>query len=438
MSRLLGFQLGCYKAGVPAEADAQPVRRASFKIARNAASIFLGDAAGEVLVGYALILAAVSLGPAGFGTLSEAQAFMEPFDALAALGLVSVSITVAARRGGVDGELRGTVFGIRFASAAVAIVLGLLVAVLTGRGHLWPLLLTFGVGMLFTPFTLASLLPFQYDQAIHKRIAVPFFVGVVRLSTSYLAFWFLNRPIGYQLAVLAASVAGAGMNWWWARRHFPGSLRFDGALARQLLAIGWPAAVLEFVVSLYMRASYFLLHKSGPAVQGEYAAADRLTRPLLALGGAVFVSSLPTIAQLATQKHFERLAVVYRRSVLRITLGLIPIAAVAWALSSWILVKFAPEYAGAIWPFRILTLGTFFMFLNQLSTTFIVALGKFRVIMTVAIVNLLVYLVLAPQLIPIYGAAGAATATTVMEGINTAMQLGVVFYLLKDAQRAHA
>src|ERR1041385_7602956 len=44
----------------PAVAPAEsPARR----IARNALSILLGDAAGEVLVGYAIVLAAVSLGP---------------------------------------------------------------------------------------------------------------------------------------------------------------------------------------------------------------------------------------------------------------------------------------------------------------------------------------------------------------------------------------
>ena len=78
------------------------------RIVRNAASVVLGDAAGDVFAGYAIILAATSLGPAGFGRLSEAQAFVEPFDALAALGLGNVALTTAARRGACDGALRGT------------------------------------------------------------------------------------------------------------------------------------------------------------------------------------------------------------------------------------------------------------------------------------------------------------------------------------------
>jgi O-antigen/teichoic acid export membrane protein len=83
-------------------------------------------------------------------------------------------------------------------------------------------------------------------------------------------------------------------------------------------------------------------------------------------------------------------------------------------------------------------LGTFFMFLNQLSSAFIMALGKFRVIMGVAVINLIVYLALAPWLIARHGATGAALATTAMEGLNTLMQLGVVYQLLRSAHAAHS
>ena len=395
----------------------------------------LGNAAGEVLAGYALVLAAVSLGPSGFGTLSEAQAFMEPFEALAALGLGSVAITLAAQRGHCDGTLRGTVWGIRSISGVVAAASGIGVAAISGRWQLWPLLCTFAAGMLFTPLSAISTLPYQYHQTIHRRIAIPFLVAAVRLGAYYVALWTLNQPLGYQLGALAATVSAALIQRAWARRDYPDPLRFDGALARQLLTLGWPAAVLEFVVSCYTRASYFLLHRSGSAVQGEYAAADRLTRPLLALGAAVFVSSLPTIAQLAARRDFDALRVAYRKTVARVALALTPVLIAAWYLSAWLLTRYVPAYRAAVWPFRILMVGTFFMFLNQLSSAFIMAMGKFRVIMTVALINLAVYLSLAPGLIPRYGAAGAATATTVMEGLNTLMQLAVVYWLLRRAQR---
>src|SRR5512138_2211630 len=84
------------------------------RILRNAASLLFSGAAGEVLTTYAVGLAAITLGPAGFGRLAEAQAFVDPFDALAGFGLIQVSITLAASRG-CDSTLRSTVLVLRLA-----------------------------------------------------------------------------------------------------------------------------------------------------------------------------------------------------------------------------------------------------------------------------------------------------------------------------------
>ena len=403
------------------------------RIVRNAASILLGDAAGEIFGGYAIVLAATSLGPAGFGRLSEGQAFMEPFDALAGLGLSGVAITMAARRGDCDGALRGTVWGIRSISAVAAALIGLGMAMLTGRGYLLPLLLVFALGMPTVPVSLVSVLPFQFHQSVHRRIAVPAFIGLVRLVGAYMAFWVWRRPVGFQAAALFAGLAAAGLNYWWARRIYPVRLHFDRKLASQLLRLGWPAAVLEFVVALYTRASYFLLHGAGAVVQGQYAAADRLLKPVMAIAGAVFLSSLPTVAVLVAKRQHLVLQKSYRRSVLQVALGFLPIAVGAWLLASWLLLRFAPEYSAAVWPFRVLIVGAFFMFLNMLSTTYIVALGQFRTIMFVAVCNLFVYLMLALYLIPRYGAVGAAIATSTMEAVNTLLQLTIVHRLLNRA-----
>jgi O-antigen/teichoic acid export membrane protein len=419
----------------PATSDSPtPARKGALRrILRNAASSLLGEAAGEVLVAYSLVLAAVSLGPVGFGRLAEAQGFMDPFDALAGLGLGSIAMVVAAQRGGVDGALRGTIRGLRGVSAVVTIGLALLAALATGRWDLWPQLVAIAVGMMISPVSVVSQLPFRYYQTQHRRIVVPFLASLVRLSGAYLAFWFLRAPVGFQLAVLGGTTATAALDYRWAQKTYPDRPRFDKELARQLLRLGWPAAVFEVTIMIYMRASYFLLRGAGAMAEGQYAAADRLVKPLLSIAGALFVSSLPTIAAIAADGGFEQLRSTYRKALVRIVLVSVPLAAGTWFLAAWLLRRFAPEYAAAVWPLRALLVGAFFMFLNMLSTAFILALGRFRAIMVIVIVDLGVYLALAMHLIPKMGALGAAISTSLMEAVNTVMQVSLVFWLLRHA-----
>jgi O-antigen/teichoic acid export membrane protein len=405
------------------------------RIFRNASSLLVGGGVGEILTTYAVGLSALALGPGGFGTLAEAQAFMDPFEALAGFGLVQVSITLAARNGACDGTVRATVMGIRFGFACAAILAALSIAAATGRSALTPLLLLLAINSLASPITHASTLPFQCDQSMHRLVGVPFLAGVVRIATAYLAYWLICTPAGFQISATMAAAATAGFSFLFARRYYRAELRFDTALARQLLAIAWPIATLEVIVMVYCRGSYYLLHSAGPVVQGEFAAADRLVKPILTLAGAIVVSSLPTVAGMAGRSEFAELLRAYKRACLRICLSLAPITAAACLLMPYLLRRFAPEYANASSSFRILTIGAVFMFLNQLSSAFIISLGKFRLILAIGFTNLLVYFAIATYLVPRYAAPGAAVSTAITEAGNTIMQCLAVLYLLKQAIR---
>jgi len=402
-----------------------------YRIARNTFSILVGNAGGEILTTYAIVLSASALSPTGFGELATASAFCDPFQTLATFGLGSVTMTIAAQRGGFDGALRGTIRGLTFAFAALAFTLILAFGALTGRGGNMPLLTVAAIGALIAPLTMSYGLPFQYDQAMHRLIAMPFLISIARLGTAYLAYYFLNRPVGYQTSATLAGFLSACVAIYWAHRYYPVKHSYDRSLAKSLLKAAWPIFVLEFVVMLYTRGGYVLLHDAGQRAQGEFAAADRIVRPVLMLASALMVSSLPTVAKLAAAKDFALLRSAYRKAVLRSVAVLIPIAVAVAFLAPWLLRRFLPDYAEATWPLRILLVGALAMFLNQLSSTFIIALGHFRTIMAVAGVNFVVYMSLALSLIPRWGASGAAAATATMELANMVIQIVLVTWLLR-------
>jgi O-antigen/teichoic acid export membrane protein len=408
---------------------------ATMRIARNAISMLVSDAGGEVVTSYAVALAALSLGPSGFGALSASQAFMDPFDVLAGFGLSSIAVTLAARRGGCDGSLRGTLLVLRSGFAVVGGATAVLVALFTGRSEFVPLLLVLSLATLSAPVGHTSVLPFQYDQAMHRLIALPFLASVVRLGLAYMAFFYHRTPLGYVVAGCVASIVLYALQALTAHRYYPVKLRFDKELAWGLVVAAWPAAVLEVIVMIYLRGSYFLLGSAGGEVLGQYAAADKLVRPFLSVSSAVVASSLPTVAMIAADQQFERLRRIYRSSILRATSILLPVAVAASAVLPRALERFAPDYRAAAGPFRILVFGGMFMFLNQLSSTFIIGMGRFRTIMFIAIANLFVYFGLATYLVPRFAASGAAAATSLMEGLNTIVQLIVVRHLIHSSIR---
>ena len=408
---------------------------AGFRIGRNAASILVSGAGAEVFDSYTAALTALMLGAAAFGMLSAAQAFMEPFSTLSLFGLGVVSMTVAARRGGCDGVLAGTMAGLHTVFALAASVLAMTSALVLGRASMLPLLAILCFNLVQIPINAPSNLPVQYDQAMHRFLLIPAATAALRLGLAYVAVYWHNTPVGYQIAATVGGLLGTFLVFRVSRRWYPLRWSFDRVLAWQLVRLAWPAAVLEFVVMFYSKASYFFLQSAGPQVQGQYAVADRLCRPVLTIASALVASSLPSVARLAASGDAGKLWRVYRTSVVRSLQVLAPLAIVAGFAAPWALRKFVPEYGSAGLPFQVLLIGVLFMFLNQISSMFIIGIGGFRLIMSVALVNLVVYLVLAVQWIPRYRATGAALSTTVMEGVNCFVQLLILAFLLR--KKAH-
>jgi polysaccharide transporter, PST family len=404
---------------------------AVYRIARNAASILIRSAGGDLLASYAIALAAVSLGASGFGILSSAQAFMDPFQTLCGFGLGVITVTIAARRGGCDGALQGTLAALHAVLACAAVIAALMFVFVTGRAHLAPVLAVLAINLLVMPASVPSTLPVQLDQAMHRLIFVPTLVGVVRLGLAYMAVYFQNTPVGHQLAAAAAGLLGTFLTYKISKRYYPSRWTFDRALALQLLSTAWPVALLEVAVMVYSRAGYLFLDSHGPRVLGEYAAADRLTRPLVGLASAIVASATPSVARLAVSGDRKRLWAVYLKVVGRAALVLVPLVGLVALAAPWLLQRFVPEYAGASAPVRVLGLGALFMTINQLSSMFLIGLGHFRMMFGVALWNLAVYLVLATELTPRYAAVGAAWSTTIMEGMNCAVQVLLLVWTIR-------
>src|SRR5262249_21911813 len=156
------------------------------------------------------------------------------------------------------------------------------------------------------------------------------------------------------------------LNLWVSLRHYPARFAFDGGLAKKLLQLAWPAAILEVTAMTYLRGAYFLLH-SHPEAMGEYVAAEKFVRLVIIVGGAFIMSSLPTMVRMAQSSGVAALRSAYVTVLKRMVYVLAPILSIAWIAAPWLLRTFIPSFAGAAWPFRILSLGLLPIFLTQFS-----------------------------------------------------------------------
>jgi O-antigen/teichoic acid export membrane protein len=403
------------------------------RIARNVASILAGDAAAEAVNTVVTGRQALALGPAAFGSLSAAQAFVEPFRAVAAFGLSLVAVTVAARRKGPDGALIRTLFALYALSSTIASMAAVTAARLSGYGGTTALVSSAAVAVFPVVALAAARLPAQYEQAMHRIVALPLLIALARLALVEAAIRTQNSALAHQWALNVAALAGLVATWAVTRKIY--ALSEAGAasmsIAKELLALAWPIAVLDVTVTIYLKAAYMLLRSHGDAVLGAYAAAERLAQPVTGISAAIVTSALPIVTRAAQSGDPSALSAVYKRSIQRALVVLVPALTAAAIVAPWALRRFAPQYAHATRPFQVLLIGGLFMFLNQLSSMFIVGIGRVRALMWISLLNLAVYLALATRLIPPYGATGAAIATTVMEGINCVMQLFVVGALVR-------
>lgn len=403
------------------------------RILRSVISILVGDAAAEAVNTVVVSRQALVLGPANFGALSAAQAFVDPFRAVAAFGLTLVAVTIAARRKGPDGALVRTLFALYAALSLVASTVAVASSYVAGRGGPTALVASAAVSVFPVVALGAARLPAQYEQALHRLIALPLVIAIVRLGLVELAIRTNNTALAHQWALNGAALFGLVATWLVIKRLYPlGDGGPSREVAKDLLRLAWPIAVLDVTVTIYLKAAYILLEPYGPAAQGAYAAAERLAQPITGISAAIVASALPTVTRAAQSGDASELSRVYRQSILRAALVLVPALSIAAAVAPWVITRWAPQYTPATRPFQVLLVGGLFMFLNQLSSMFIVGIGRVTALMVIAFANLAVYLALAIKLVPIYGATGSAIATAVMEAINCAMQLALVRSLVRS------
>lgn len=409
------------------------LRRITANVAGTLAARIVQTLAGLGLA----ILIARALGPSGNGLYAVAVLVPTTLATLLQLGVGPGTIYHVGR--GVVGPLhaRATLLHVWgwVSTVGLAVAAGVAFAVpvteVVPAKLLWP-------GLLFFPVVLLQLLLANLLQAVEDFRGYNVAQLVPPLLTLVAAgFAVIVLDLGVVGAVWAFGVGQAGglaVNWWFVRGHTRAGTAAQAPphYRRELLSYGWKAHASNVMSFLSYRADILLVTwLSGAAAAGLYVVAVQLAERLWLLSQTTSVVVFPRLAQLeGDERTRNELTPVVSRWVFAATL--LGAAVLALVARPAIGLLFGREFLSATKALYILLPGVVALGVSRILANDIAARGRPEINMYLALGALVANIVANLILIPVWGIAGAAAATTISYSLNTAAKV-VVQTRLADA-----
>lgn len=382
------------------------------------ASWLLGDRILRLGVGMLVgVWIARYLGPAQYGVLSYAQAFVALFMPLVTLGMDNIIVRDLVKDPHRRSEIFGTVFVLRLAFALGVLTMIFLIPLLT-----WPndalmrsAVMIVACGLLFQSFEVIDL---WFQSQVKSKYSViaknAAFVSVTAVRVLLLLF---QAPVlAFVMAtVVEAALGGLAMAVAFRRtgQSFA-AWRFSKSTATTLLRECWPFLISHLAIMVYMRIDQVMLGGlSGAEQVGIYSAALRLSEVWYFIPMGIFSSTFPVIVM--SKEEGETVYLKRLQKLMTATVAMAYAIAIPMTLVSTPMVKllFGDAYAasGPVLAVHIWSgIGTFAGVIRD-SWVLTESLGKFLLVIT--IVGAIINISLNYALIPPWGALGAAIATLV-------------------------
>lgn len=217
------------------------------------------------------------------------------------------------------------------------------------------------------------------------------------------------------------------------------SFRLDHFSTIQLSDIvrkGWPLIIIVILMSIYSRLDVVLLQRllpDGDLQCGLFANSNRLIDSAFNTLALLSVFLLPTIAYQFTDKNYTYIRKIVWYSFLISSFLSISFVGLSFGLADWIYVKlFHTTNAFEVDIFRyhtwsVIGVGWMYVFGSYLTAT-----GRFKILIAIVFVGVLVSLSLNISLIPSLKAVGVAmTASIVQMTMGILHMMAAIYYLIK-------
>lgn len=359
------------------------------------------------------------LGPAQFGMLSYATAFVALFGALATLGLDGIVVRELVRKPGDSREILGSAFALRLAGGLLALLMAVAVVSWLRHGEqpLRWLVAIIAAGAVFQAF---DVIDFWFQANVlskHTVMAKNAAFSVASLARVGLILSHAPLILFAGVSLMEVVLGAAGLVIVYRRNNgFPGEWRRSAGRCRRLLGDSWPLILSGFSVAIYMKIDQVMLGEmSGDRAVGIYSSAVRISEIWYFLPMIIASSVFPAVLHAKQRDEGLYIRRMQRLFSLMTAISL-AIAVPMTFLSEWVVITlFGAGFAAAGPVLAIHIWASLFVFLGVAQGPWDLAenltrLALFR-ISSGAVINV----VLNIFLIPAYGAVGAAVATVVSQ-----------------------
>jgi len=357
------------------------------------------------------------LGPAEFGLLNYAIAFVSLFGAVATLGLDGIVVRDIARDPDTKDAILGTAFALKLAGAVATLLLAVVsIALLRPAQHyVWLLIAVIAAGTLFQAF---DAIDFWFQSQIKsKYVAYAKSLAFSAMALVKIILILIAAPLvafavasSVELAIGAAGLVMA----YRANGDQIRAWRFCASRAKAMLNDSWPLILSGLAIYVQARIDQVMLGEMiGDAEVGQYSVAMRLIEAFTFLPMIIYSSVAPTVTQAKLRGepyYLERLTNVYRLMFIVFLVLALPIF---FFSESIVLLLYGQAYQQAGLLLSLFAIRLFFTSFAVARSLFITNESMFKHALATAIAGSLVNVLLNYWLIPIYASMGAIVASIV-------------------------
>lgn len=371
---------------------------------------------GLNLIAFALMTR--ELGQNGFGEYTTVITFLSFFAIIADLGLTLVTVQMINSDKNNENKILGNLFGLRLVSALLFIGLAPIIVLLFDYSNGIKLgVLIAAASFFFTALNQIMVGLFQsrlkMDRVAWAEI-ISRFILIIAVILTIKNKWGLN---GMLMATSMASLGSFLLHFYFAKKFARIKPLFNISWWIKIINLSWPLAITIAFNLIYLRADTLILSlMKTPAEVGLYGAAYKIIDVLSSLPFMFAGIILPLLVLAWQKKDLLKFKKILQGSFDVLALIAIPIVIGTQFLADDIIILIAgPSFIAAGMILKILILAVAAIFLGNMMSHAIVAIGAQKKVIWIyvftSITSLLAYLLLIPR----FSYFGAAAVTIYSE-----------------------